>query len=107
MQTELGKELQALLEELRHAARRAEQLADSVDEAQWGRRPASGGWSPAECIVHLNLTTDQFLPLIREQVRRHYGQALVDLLEQEDYSSLALQAPSPQEPSTFESRHFS
>ena len=32
-------------------------------------------------------------------VRRHYGQALVDLLEQEDYSSLALQAPSPQEPS--------
>ena len=34
-------------------------------------------------------------------VRRHYGQALVDLLEQEDYASLALQAPSPQEPSTF------
>ena len=33
-------------------------------------------------------------------VRRHYGQALVDLLEQEDYSSLALQAPSLQEPST-------
>ena len=30
-------------------------------------------------------------------VRRHYGQALVDLLEQEDYSSLALQAPSLQE----------
>lgn len=27
-------------------------------------------------------------------VRRHYGPALVDLLEQEDYSSLVLQAPS-------------
>ena len=34
-------------------------------------------------------------------VRRHYGPALVDLLEQEDYSSLALQAPSLQEPSAF------
>jgi HEAT repeat protein len=34
-------------------------------------------------------------------VRRHYGQALVDLLEQEDYSSLALQTPSLQEPTTF------
>jgi hypothetical protein len=32
------------------------------------------------------------------RVRAHYGQALVDLLEQEDYSSLALQAPLPQEP---------
>jgi CRP/FNR family cyclic AMP-dependent transcriptional regulator len=32
-------------------------------------------------------------------VRCNYGQALVDLLEQEDYSSLALQAPSYQEPS--------
>jgi HEAT repeat protein len=34
-------------------------------------------------------------------VRRHYGPALVDLLEQEDYSSLALQAPSLQAPSAF------
>jgi HEAT repeat protein len=34
-------------------------------------------------------------------VRRHYGPALVDLLEQEDYSSIALQAPSPQEPPAF------
>jgi CRP-like cAMP-binding protein/HEAT repeat protein len=33
-------------------------------------------------------------------VRRHYGKALVDLLEQEDYSSLALQVPSEQGPST-------
>ena len=36
-------------------------------------------------------------------VRRHYGRALVDLLEEEDYSSLALQAPSTQEPSTLAS----
>jgi hypothetical protein len=34
-------------------------------------------------------------------VRRQYGPALLDLLEQEDYSSLALQEPSLQEPSTF------
>ena len=31
-------------------------------------------------------------------VSRHYGQALVDLLEQEDYSSLAFQPPALQEP---------
>ncbi len=34
-------------------------------------------------------------------VRKYYGKALVDLLEQEDYSSLALQPPSEQEPSGF------
>ena len=38
------------------------------------------------------------LALAAWMVRRHYGQALVDLLEHEDYSSLALQAPSLQAP---------
>lgn len=33
-------------------------------------------------------------------VRRHYGQALVDLLDQEDYFSLGMQVPSLQEPTT-------
>lgn len=33
-------------------------------------------------------------------VRRHYGAALVSLLEQEDYSSLALQVPTEQEPAS-------
>jgi HEAT repeat protein len=34
-------------------------------------------------------------------VRRHYGEALVNLLEQEDYASLALQSPALREPSGF------
>lgn len=77
MKTEIQKELEAIRKELREATARAERLAGSLDEEQWSKRPASGGWSPAECLVHLNLTAEQFLPLIREQVRRGTEQRLV------------------------------
>ncbi len=45
------------------------------------------------------LTLALALTLAALRVRRHYGPALVDLLAQEDYAALALQAPSPLEPS--------
>jgi CRP-like cAMP-binding protein len=47
------------------------------------------------------LTLALALTVAAFRVRRHYGPALVDLLAQEDYVSLALQAPSPLEPSPF------
>jgi len=54
-------------------------------------------WFLPAAIVMLALT----LALTGLMVRRHYGPALLDLLQQEDYSSLALEAPSPQEPSDY------
>jgi len=70
MKAGLENGMEKLREELRQATARAQRLASSIDEGRWSRRPENGGWSAAECLVHLNLTTEQFLPLIREQLRR-------------------------------------
>ena len=43
---------------------RLESLAQSLDESRWSRRASNGGWSPAECVVHLNTTSEAFVPLI-------------------------------------------
>jgi hypothetical protein len=39
-------------------------LADSVRDDVWSRRPPGGGWSPAECVTHLTMTTDSYLKLL-------------------------------------------
>jgi HEAT repeat protein len=54
-------------------------------------------WFLPVAMLGLGLT----FTLAELRVRRHYGLALVDLLEQEDYASLALEAPSLQAPSAF------
>lgn len=38
-------------------------FADSVSDEVWTRRPPGGGWSAAECITHLTMTTDSYLKL--------------------------------------------
>ncbi len=49
------------------------ELAASLDEARWNARPARGGWAPAECMVHLNLTARQMVPLMRAAVAEVRG----------------------------------
>jgi hypothetical protein len=46
------------------ASNRLARLADRLDDWQWVTRRDPQAWSVAECIVHLNLTTDAYLPLI-------------------------------------------
>ncbi len=45
-------------------------LAQSVDDATWVARPAPESWSISECVAHLALTTEAFLPMMREQLQR-------------------------------------
>jgi hypothetical protein len=45
-------------------------FADSVGDDVWTKRPPSGGWSPAECIAHLTMTTDSYLQLFSEAEAR-------------------------------------
>lgn len=63
-------QLDAIRHDLHEAARRGRDLAASLDDAAWRRRPPDGGWSVAECLVHLNLTTDAMVPLMDEAVAR-------------------------------------
>ena len=57
---------------------------------------ARTSWFLPAAILALGLA----FALAALMVRRHYGRALVALLEQEDYSSLAVQEPSLQAPAT-------
>jgi hypothetical protein len=64
----LAPQLERIVQELGAARGRAHAIAASLTEADWGRRPAPGQWAVAECLTHLNLTSEAFLPLIREAI---------------------------------------
>jgi hypothetical protein len=55
-------QLAALVNELDRATARARELAAGLDDATFQAHPPPGGWSAAECIAHLTLTTAAFLP---------------------------------------------
>lgn len=40
------------------------ELVGPLSASQWETRPAPGEWSVAECVAHLNLTAQAFLPLL-------------------------------------------
>ena len=55
-------QLSSLLEQLGAASARAAALAARVDDEVFHKRPPSGGWSAAECVAHLTMTTAGMLP---------------------------------------------
>jgi hypothetical protein len=62
-------QLLAIHQEFEAASARFERLVDSTSDTEWGMRPAPNRWSVAECISHLNLTAEAFVPLIRGAMR--------------------------------------
>ncbi len=51
--------------ELAETSRRAHEIAARLENEQWRTRPAGDQWSVAECLIHLNMTSQAFLPLIK------------------------------------------
>ena len=45
---------------------RVHRLAESVTEREWGTRPPNGGWSIDECIAHITLTNQRYVPILAE-----------------------------------------
>ena len=71
-------QLQAVADEFESARTRLHALARRAPEAYWHRRADPERWSMAECIGHLNLTSEAYLPLLRaalEEGRRARGSA--------------------------------
>lgn len=56
--------LQTLVDQFDAAQRRLHQLRGDFADELWARRPPAGGWSAAECVAHLNLTAEAYLPLL-------------------------------------------
>jgi DinB superfamily len=57
-----------LRSELEDARRRAHAIADPLSDRAWTAVPAPREWSASECVVHLNLGSRAFLPLLHEAV---------------------------------------
>ena len=64
MQAQLAK----LIRQLDHAERRLEMLTDSVPGERWSVRTDPAHWSVAECVAHLNLTSEAYVPRLQKAI---------------------------------------
>jgi hypothetical protein len=60
------KQLARIIESLESAQSRLRRLTDKLPESNWTKRPEAEGWSAAECVEHLNLTSRAYVPLLRD-----------------------------------------
>ena len=63
-------QLTAIIEEFQSARARLDALAAGAAPHQWAIRPDPARWSISECVGHLNLTSEVYLPLLREGLAR-------------------------------------
>ncbi|HVF28828.1 MAG TPA: DinB family protein [Pyrinomonadaceae bacterium] len=66
----LVAELQNYKEEFEANRRDAQDLVAGLDDKQFNWRPAAGRWSIAECLAHLNVAGQMYLPAIDRTIKR-------------------------------------
>jgi DinB superfamily len=64
----LAPELTDLRSQFAAAKEDAGQLVDGLRESQFNWRPDAQGWSMAECLQHLNMVGDQYLPVLEKAI---------------------------------------
>ena len=96
----LPRELERVRGELLVARRRAHDVAAPLTDDLWLARRARDQWSVAECLIHLNLTSKAFLPLItsalgeaREGARRGATTYRMDLVGRLLWWGVTLRVP--------------
>ena len=66
----MNPQLQALVDDFASARERLHRLAAAVPAERWAQRPGEGGWSVAECVAHLNLTSHAYVGPLRQALAR-------------------------------------
>jgi hypothetical protein len=66
---EISAELGQVKQELLDARERARRLSEGLAETLWSTPPGPGRWSIAECVIHLNITSERFIPIIDDAIR--------------------------------------
>lgn len=64
-------QLADLVRQLESATTGVRALAASTTDLAFARRPEPARWSPAECVVHLNLSAEAFLPRFDAIIAAH------------------------------------
>ena len=69
--------LEPLERELDDATSRAWKLVKSTDGRLFTVRPDPHSWSAAECLAHLSISTEMFLPVVKEAIEHGREKGLV------------------------------
>jgi hypothetical protein len=64
----MHSQLAQLTGEYEHAQRRLEKLVDGVSADRWPVRSDPDRWSVSECIAHLNLTSEAYIPRMQKAI---------------------------------------
>ncbi len=51
-----------------HAQERLDRIGDAIPDDRWSVRSDPARWSAAECVAHLNLTNDAYVPRMRTAI---------------------------------------
>jgi hypothetical protein len=73
----LPSKVASLRDEFNDTTSRLHRLLDTLDETTWGRSPNPGTWSAARCVEHLNLTSQAYLPVLRDAFKDARAQGLI------------------------------
>jgi len=66
---EVSAELGEVKQELLDARERARRLSEGLSDTLWATTPGPGRWSIAECVIHLNITSERFIPIVDDAIR--------------------------------------
>jgi hypothetical protein len=66
----MNEQLAKITAELDAATQRLHRLTDDLAEWLWSTRPSQDGWSAAQCVEHLNLTSRAFIPRLQQAIAR-------------------------------------
>ncbi|MEO8193474.1 MAG: DinB family protein [Gemmatimonadales bacterium] len=64
----MHKQIAEVVDALEHAERRLEKLAETIPAERWNVRNDPDRWSLAECVAHLNLTSEAYVPRVRKAI---------------------------------------
>ena len=66
----MNQQLASLIAQLEHAQARLDRLGDLVPDDRWSKRSDPSRWSTAECVAHLNLTSEAYVPRIQKAIEQ-------------------------------------
>jgi hypothetical protein len=66
----MNPQLERLEAEFLAAQARLRKLEQTVPHGHWLTRPSADRWSIADCVDHLNRTSEAFIPLLREALQK-------------------------------------
>ncbi len=72
--TALDPELAQIKQELEQATMQLRRFVEACGDERWARKLSAKGWSPAECVIHLNKTSETALPLLRKAINEARSQ---------------------------------